>query len=164
MASQLWLLRHGDAEPHGVRPEEERVLTERGRRQAQAAGAALRALGVRIDEVFTSPRARARETALLACETFGSPLAPAVYEPLSAGFRADEALALLEERGQGSHIMLVGHEPDLSGVAHELTGARLDLKKGGLIRIDLGDGSGVLRALARPSELALIAGMTPSEV
>jgi len=164
MASQLWLLRHGDAEPHGVRPDEDRALTERGRRQAMAAGAALRALEVRIDEVLTSPRVRAHETASAACETFGGGLVPELHEPLSAGFDGVMARELLELREPGAHVMLVGHEPDLSGVAHALTGARLDLKKGGLLRIDMAGGEGLLRALARPAELALIAGMAPSEL
>ena len=41
MARQLWLLRHADAEPHGIRPDAERKLTERGKRQAHVAGVAL---------------------------------------------------------------------------------------------------------------------------
>ena len=45
MAAQLWLLRHGEAVPHGSKPDEDRELTRRGERQAEAAGAALAALG-----------------------------------------------------------------------------------------------------------------------
>lgn len=41
MARELWLLRHGEAEPHDVRPDEERRLTPRGERQSRDAGAAL---------------------------------------------------------------------------------------------------------------------------
>ena len=46
MARQLWLLRHGEAEPHDAREDAARRLTPRGERQAQVAGAALAALGV----------------------------------------------------------------------------------------------------------------------
>ena len=63
MAQQLWLLRHGEAEPHDARPDDERELTDRGRAQARAAGAALAALKVEVHLAFTSPKVRARDTA-----------------------------------------------------------------------------------------------------
>src|ERR1700727_2826341 len=56
MAGSLWLLRHGDAEAHGARPDFERRLTARGERQSRAAGRALGRLEVRFDAVFSSPR------------------------------------------------------------------------------------------------------------
>ena len=71
MAQQLWLLRHGEAEPHGAREDEDRRLTPRGERQAEAAGAALAALGVELAAAYTSPRIRALDTARLACEALG---------------------------------------------------------------------------------------------
>ena len=53
----LWLLRHAEAEDGS--PDSERPLTEKGRRQSEAAGAALAALGVGIDACLTSPKVRA---------------------------------------------------------------------------------------------------------
>jgi phosphohistidine phosphatase len=55
--------------------------------------------------------------------------------------------------------LLVGHEPDLSRVAGDLTGARLDLKKGGLAAVRLEGSRGELVVLLRPRELVLIAGV-----
>jgi phosphohistidine phosphatase len=174
MAAQLWLLRHGEAEPHGLRPDEERRLTERGERQASAAGATLAALGVRLDAVFTSPRVRALDTARLACEAFSGTIEPQLHAPLSTGFDGPEALRLLERSGadahvhpaQDAHVLVVGHEPSFSETVHELTGARIDLKKGGLAAVRIGAPAsglsgtgGELVVLARPRELALIAGM-----
>jgi phosphohistidine phosphatase len=54
-------------------------------------------------------------------------------------------------------LLLVGHEPDLSGVVGELTGGRVDLKKGGLAVLRLEGPSAELALLLRPRELALIA-------
>jgi phosphohistidine phosphatase len=54
--------------------------------------------------------------------------------------------------------MIVGHEPDLSQTIHDLTGARVDLKKGGLAMVRLSAGSGQLLLLLRPGEIELIAG------
>ena len=65
MAPQLWLLRHGEAVPHDSKPDAERELTPRGRRQSEAAGIALAALNVEFAACYTSPKVRARETAEL---------------------------------------------------------------------------------------------------
>ncbi len=151
MALQLWLLRHGDAEPHGARPDPERRLTPRGERQAIAAGRALRKLGVDIGVALTSPRVRAVETARLACESLGAE--PVVHEPLSSGFDADEARALMAGQDPNARVLLVGHEPDFSGVVHDLAGGRIDLKKGGVAAVRLDGPRAELIALLRPREL-----------
>jgi phosphohistidine phosphatase len=155
MATHLWLLRHGDAEEHGTRPDAERRLTELGARQARAAGAALARRGVRIDVVLTSPRVRAYDTAKLASAQLDA-VEPLVHEPLSAGFDGGQALELLREHGADAHVMIVGHEPDFSRTIADLTGARVDIKKGGLALVRVTDG-GELLALLRPSEIELIA-------
>ncbi len=157
MARQLWLLRHADAEPHGTREDSERRLTERGQRQARLAGTAIARMGVEFDALLSSPKERALRTATIAAQEWSTEQRDKleVYAPLAEGFDAPQALAALSADGR---LLVVGHEPDLSTVAAELTGARIDLKKGGLavVRID-GPGAELL-ALLRPSELALIAG------
>lgn len=166
-ARQLWLLRHADAEPHGTRPDAERRLTERGHRQAAAAGGALRELGVGFAAVLSSPKARARETAELSLAVMDEGQAPPLelYEGLAGDFRAEQALDALAGVAHNGHavqegpVLLVGHEPDLSRVVGELTGARVDLKKGGLAVVRLGGGGGELVLLLRPAELALIGGV-----
>ncbi len=55
--------------------------------------------------------------------------------------------------------MIVGHEPDLSLLAGELTGGQVDLKKGGLAVLRLEGVGGELAILMRPRELSLIAGV-----
>jgi phosphohistidine phosphatase len=166
MARQLWMLRHADAEPHGTRPDPERRLTERGRRQADVAGLALARMEVAFGAILASPKARARETADLALARMeGSQRALLELHPLLAGgMQAREALDLLDGIGGGGHSLLVGHEPDLSGIAGELTGARVDLKKGGLVVVRLGAGGAELVLLLRPAELALIAGVTAAKI
>ena len=154
MAAQLWFLRHGEAEPHGTRPDAERRLTERGETQSRAAGAALVALGIPLAHVFTSPKVRALDTARLACEA-GLGLEPVVHEAV-VGLDAREALALAETEEHGRHALIVGHEPDLSQVVYDLTGGRADLKKGGVAGVRLG-GAPELLVLLRPRELDRIA-------
>jgi phosphohistidine phosphatase len=141
----IWLLRHGDAAP-GV-PDEQRPLTEKGRRQAHAAGVALAALGVPIDACLTSPRVRARETAELACASLGVDVI--AEEALRGGpIHPEDVVA-----GFGEHVLLVGHDPDFSMAVHDMTGAQVRMKKGGIAGVDRGE----LLVLLRPAELAAIA-------
>ena len=156
MAQQLWLLRHGEAEPHAARPDDERELTDRGRAQARAAGAALAALKVEVHLAFTSPKVRARDTALLACEALG--VEPVEHKPLAADFDADEALTLMAAAGADQRVLVVGHDPDLSQVVHDLGGGRIDMKKGGIAALRLDGARGELIALLRPREIDRIGG------
>jgi len=142
----LWLLRHGDAEDGS--PDAERPLTDKGRAQACAAGAALKALGVELDACLTSPKLRAADTARLACEQLG--LEPKQEPKLAGGPFDADALAA----GLGDEVMLVGHDPDFSSAVHTLTGAQVRMKKGGLAGIERGE----LMVMLRPSELRAIAG------
>jgi phosphohistidine phosphatase len=151
MAQQLWLLRHGDAEPHGARHDADRRLTTKGEKQARMAGEALARLGLEFAAVYTSPRVRARDTAHLAAEALKAD--PVIHQPLSAGFDADEARALLAAAGDGARVLLVGHEPDFSQTVHDLTGARIDLKKGGIAGVRVDGSAAELIDLLRPREL-----------
>src|SRR4051794_18952319 len=155
MAQQLWLLRHGEAEPHEARADADRRLTPRGERQARAAGAALAALNAEFDAVYASPRVRALDTARLACESLG--VEPSVEDSLSGGFAVADARALLNAHDADARVLVVGHEPDFSQVVHDLTGGRVDFKKGGVAAVRLGT-SPELMVLLRPRELESIAG------
>jgi phosphohistidine phosphatase len=141
----LWLLRHGDAED-GT-PDSERPLSGKGREQARAVGAALKAIGVEIDACLASPKVRAADTARIACEQLG--VEPQLEPKLSGGPFDAQALAA----GLGDDVLLVGHDPDFSMAVHSLTGAQVRLKKGGLAGIEKGE----LIVLLRPRELKRIA-------
>ena len=142
----LWLLRHGDAAKGS--PDAERPLTDKGRAQARAAGEALKTLGVDFDACLTSPKVRALDTARIACTPLG--VEPQLESGLAGGsFDARELTA-----GLGDDVLLVGHDPDFSNAVHDLTGARVSMKKGGLAGVD-GD---ELTVLLRPAELKRIAG------
>jgi phosphohistidine phosphatase len=161
MARQLWLLRHAEAEPHGARPDSDRTLTPRGEQQARTAGVALARLGVRFDVVLFSPKVRARRTAELAAEGWSAEQRALLQEhaPLAGAFGGSGALDALAGVSGDGRALLVGHEPDMSGVLAELTGGRVDFKKGGVAALRLEGAGGELMVLLRPRELALIAGI-----
>ncbi len=140
----LWLLRH--AEAADGEPDDERPLTERGVQQAEAAGRALRRLGVSIEVCLSSPKLRALQTAQIACAALG---AEVTVEPALSGepFDVRALTAGLE------NVLLVGHDPSFSLTLHDLTGAQARLKKGGIAGVAKGE----LITLLRPSELSAIA-------
>jgi phosphohistidine phosphatase len=140
----LWLLRHAEA-ADGT-PDDDRPLTERGFRQAEAAGHALRQLGVNIDVCLSSPKLRALQTAQCACGPLNVQVT--VERRLSGEpFDANDLVAGLGD------VLLVGHDPSFSLTLHDLTGAQARMKKGGLAGIAKGE----LVVLLRPSELEAIA-------
>ena len=157
MAQQLWFLRHGEAEPHDARADDsDRRLTERGEEQSRVAGQALATLEITFQLVLTSPRIRALDTARLTCQELGSDFV--VDNALSSEFATDDALELGAAAGNEKRVLFVGHEPDFTQVVSDLTGARLDLKKGGVAGVRMtGSRRGELLVLLRPRELARIA-------
>jgi phosphohistidine phosphatase len=157
MARQLWLLRHGEAEPHDARSsDDERNLTERGEGQSRAAGRAFAALEITFQAVYTSPKIRALQTAKLACESLGCE--PLEHQPLREGFSADDALELLHA---DERVLVVGHDPDFSQVVHDLTGAQIAMKKGGVAGIRIDGTRGELMVLLRPREIDRLAEPAP---
>jgi phosphohistidine phosphatase len=152
---QLWLLRHGEAVPHESKPDVDRELTARGQRQAIAAGEALARLGLEFAACYTSPLMRAVETAELACNPLN--VTPQERENVGKGFDLDVVGELLAEHGDGARILVIGHNPSFAQVVLDLTGARVDFKKGGVAAVRVSAGRGELIALMRPRELESLA-------
>jgi len=59
--------------------------------------------------------------------------------------------------GDDARVLVVGHEPDFSQVVHDLTGAQIDMKKGGVAGLRVDGGRGELIVLLRPRELERLA-------
>jgi phosphohistidine phosphatase len=152
---QLWLLRHGEAVPHESKPDFDRELTARGERQAVAAGEALARLGLELAACYTSPLVRARETAELACKELN--VTPEERDALGKGFDLDAVRELLAAHGEDERVLVVGHNPSFEQVVLDLTGARIDFKKGGVAAVRVSGVRGELIALLRPRELESLA-------
>jgi phosphohistidine phosphatase len=138
---ELYLVRHAiAAERNGEwRDDTKRPLTERGASRFREGVNGLRKLDVMIDEIFTSPLVRAKQTAeLLAAGVEGKPPVK-ILDALSPGHTAAAVLSQLGKAAKRRRIALVGHEPELGELAAHLLGAGrpLPFKKGGMCRIDL---------------------------
>jgi len=138
---ELYLVRHAIAAPRGDDwpDDDKRPLTARGASRFKEAVEGLRRLGVEVDEIFTSPLVRARQTAdLLAAGLPGKPVVRTL-DALAPGHEPRSVLAQLTRSVRRRRVALVGHEPGLGELAAHLIGAgrALPFKKGGICRIEV---------------------------
>ncbi len=104
---KLWLLRHGEAEPHASR-DSERRLTAHGRKEVLQSAARL--AGLPLDGILASPYVRAQQTAELVREALGlvEPVGTAPW--LTPDDDPREVLGFLDERSE-RNLLLVSHQP-----------------------------------------------------
>jgi phosphohistidine phosphatase len=164
----VYLLRHGDALPvgsEGIRTDDERTLSDEGRREIREVAASLQRLKVDPDAILSSPLIRARETADIVAQEAGKKEVTSCDE-LGHGFSPAGLLARLRELPRKSSLILVGHQPDLGSFASFLlTGDAnaidISLKKGGLCWIEFDNqaaaGKGTLRWLLTQKHLRVMA-------
>jgi len=132
---QLYFLRHGEADwPDWTKPDDERPLTDFGKKEVRQVAKFLDRLKVKPDLVVTSPLPRASQTAEIAAEQLKTKLRK--DEALEPGFGISELRTVLK-RYRSKVLMLVGHEPDFSSVISALTGASLKLSKAGVALVDI---------------------------
>lgn len=139
--TELYLVRHAIAAERGEEwpDDSKRPLTERGISRFKEGVEGLRALDAAVDEIFTSPLVRAKQTAeLLAAGLEGKPTVK-VLDALAPGHTSAAVMSQLAKAAKRRRIALVGHEPDLGELAAYLIGAKraLPFKKGGVCRIDV---------------------------
>ena len=132
---QLYFLRHGEADwPGWTKPDDERPLTDFGKKEARQVAKFLDRLKVKPDLIVSSPLPRALQTAEAAAEQLKTKLCQ--DEALEPGFGIGELSTVLKQHGS-KVLMLVGHEPDFSSVIAALTGGFVKMSKAGVALIDI---------------------------
>lgn len=131
---RLYLLRHGKAEAHNL-SDARRRLTPAGVTRMETAARVMARLIPGPLCIYSSPRVRARQTADIVAAASGA--AVEVRASLDYGFSADDLPELLAELPAGADLLCVGHNPYLPMVVHELSGAFVTMKPGGLARLKL---------------------------
>jgi phosphohistidine phosphatase len=128
---RVYLCRHAQAAPG--EPDAARELTPQGIAQAQALGDHLAGLPQPPRLVLTSPLIRARQTAAEIAAAVG--VEARVEEALAPGASAESlAAALSVEKGP---VATVGHQPDCSEIALELTGEDPGFAVAGMAELEL---------------------------
>ena len=103
---KLWVLRHGEAEPYGSRPDSERALTAHGREEALRSAAEL--IGQPITAIYASPYLRAQQTAELVRDALGFQPEIRTVEWLTPDNRPQ---AVAEQLVSVDYALLVSHNP-----------------------------------------------------
>ena len=115
---------------------------------------ALKGLGLAPDVIVTSPLVRARRTAEIVAEALGLGERLVEDDSLAHGFNVRALGRIAAAHPEAEQLMVVGHEPEFSATVSALIGGgEVVMKKGGLARVDLPDGSlkrGVLAWLLTP--------------
>ena len=137
---KIYLLRHATASERAG-TDAERELTNEGEQEAQIAGAALLALGIRPGHVLSSPLVRAQQTARIVAKGLGFTDGLEILDELLNDVRTDELLKALKPYGSANELLLVGHMPSLADHLAECIGARnsggLGLGKGAVACIEM---------------------------
>jgi phosphohistidine phosphatase len=138
----IYLLRHGIAEDHRPdRPDEDRELTDEGRKRLQRAGGTWKQLVHTPDVVMTSPLKRARQTADVFADAIGFDGDLHVDAGLVPGAMTTQAMTLLEGEmlAQTDSVVVIGHEPHLGYLLGMLLtgnpGLSIPLKKGMIVGV-----------------------------
>jgi phosphohistidine phosphatase len=149
------LLRHGIAEPHGARADDDaRLLTETGNRRMKQIGRGLARIFPKAEAIYSSPLIRCVETSEWVEKGYRSSIVVKTYDALKPGAGFDDFRALINS-SEARRIICVGHEPNLSTAMLSLTKmsgeADIELRKGGCYGVRLlADGSAKLEWMLRP--------------
>lgn len=141
----LYILRHGIAvEPGttGYEKDADRPLTPEGERKLGQIAEAMKALELTFDLILSSPYLRARQTAEIVAEAFQARKKLQFSSSLACGGDTKELVSYLNRlRPYPEHVLLVGHEPYLSGLISLLvadnTTSTVVMKKGGLCKLSI---------------------------
>lgn len=136
----LYVLRHGKAEPAGSGiDDDKRALTGKGKGEISRLAEWLLRRDERVDLIITSPRKRAVETAEIVARGLTIKEGVQVSDALSSGYNPDRLSHEIASVQHHGNIMIVGHEPDLSGfISCVISGnpdTALTMAKGGLAKI-----------------------------
>lgn len=141
---ELYILRHaiaGDRESF-YGPDSERPLMKEGVRKMKRIAKELRKLDLKFDVILSSPFLRAKRTAEIMAEEFHHKDNLKFSSHLKVG---GDPAALIHEINTGykkfDRILLVGHEPYLSGLISMLVSGKTDtsitMKKGGICKLSV---------------------------
>src|SRR5205809_315670 len=132
---KLCFLRHGEADwPNWNKPDDDRPLTERGRKEMKRVAKFLERLEFAPNAILTSPLPRALQTAEIVAERLGIELR--TETALAHGFSVERLRHLLT-KADADCIMVVGHEPEFSEVVKELSGGEVKLSKAGIALLEI---------------------------
>jgi phosphohistidine phosphatase len=125
----LFLVRHAkSSRDDPALSDQERPLNDRGMRDAPRMGERLAARDVKPDLILSSPALRALATAELIARKLDYKVKDIVVDRRLYAAAADDLLEVIHELGdKPQRVMLFGHNPELTDLAHRLSSRITDL-------------------------------------
>lgn len=141
----LYILRHAIAVEHGTpgyKDDSQRPLTEKGAKKMRRIAEGMLALDLSFDVILSSPFTRAKQTAEIVAGVFHARKKLEFTHHLEVGGDPEKLIeAINENHGSESRLVLVGHEPYLSGLVSMLIAGAgnldITMKKGGLCKLSV---------------------------
>ncbi len=142
---ELYILRHAIAEDRANWEEaadHERPLTRDGEAKMRRIAQGMKALDLSFQIILSSPFCRAKQTAEIVGDIFEARELITLTPALAAGEPSHKIVSQIEKDYPAvESILLVGHEPDLSGLVSLLVSGdgelAITLKKGGLCKLKI---------------------------
>lgn len=135
---KLYILRHAiavDREEARAMDDSQRPLTAEGKRKLKSVVRGIKRMGLSFDVILSSPYLRALQTAEIAARGLGQQRRLELDDALKPEGSFRELIEHLQKR-KAATVMLVGHEPFLSGLISFLVSGRpnlaITMKKAGL--------------------------------
>jgi phosphohistidine phosphatase len=138
----LYILRHGKAEPYGqgYPSDHLRPLTPKGRKRTKLSVKGMKTANVDVDLIVSSPILRARQTAEIVHKGLGL-VEPIEFSDTLASGSVTGIVSAVEAHSSLNGVMLVGHEPTLSELISTMASGTyqtaLNLKPGGLCKLNV---------------------------
>ena len=165
----LYLMRHGIAlernDPSAL-DDDRRPLSPKGEKRTRKIAKGIQRLDIPFDVLLTSPLARARQTVDIVATALGAEARVEEIASLAPNSGFAHLIADLGRYRDRKHLLLVSHEPLLSGTLSSLlagdSATRLDFefRKGALCRIEIDSPSrphpGKLHWFLTPKQLRLL--------
>ena len=138
----LYFVRHGSAGNPKPQPQEDaaRGLDREGRRQCEVIGKLLVALGIRFDEIVSSPLRRASESAAIIAKQTRYKGQIVLAPELRPDGAYERFLELLSDMPSGDSVLLIGHNSKLTEFIGKLISnssgrAGIHLKEGTVVKV-----------------------------
>jgi len=136
---EIYILRHGIAVERGTpgyKKDSERPLTDEGKDKMRDIAKAMLGMGLKFDLILSSPLVRAKQTAEIVADELNEEVNFTDFLGPDADPR--ELIAEINDE-KPQTVLLVGHEPDLSGLISVMISGindlNIEMKKGALCKL-----------------------------
>ncbi len=129
---KLYFMRHGKAADAALYEDDfERPLTDKGAKRVRRMSQWLARMGVNPAAIYASPRVRAQQTAVILAEALGKSVI--TREEVNFDFSLAHVQAMVQGFSLDAELIFVGHNPSMSEVVQQITGANLNMEVGSIV-------------------------------